>query len=160
MKSHYRGWLCLVAVPKAIVLRTVFKGSVCNLNSKKTLLDLPCLGFIFKLCQNPQCRIFYWANGLFFPFSSLVLNFQKSARLQLSCWNSKWYYLRWDNFYCKRHFSLSLSFSNFSKYSSFGFHWWNYILFILKYYWLEFFILFCFFNHTLEPKGKNTKRIS
>lgn len=36
MKSHYRGWLCLVAVPKAIVFGTAFKGSVCNLNSKKS----------------------------------------------------------------------------------------------------------------------------
>jgi len=35
MKSHYRGWLCLVAVPKAIVLGTEFKGSVCKLNRKK-----------------------------------------------------------------------------------------------------------------------------
>lgn len=62
MKSHYRGWLCLVAVPKAIVFGTVFKGSVCNLNCKKigrSNPDLPCLSFIFKLCQNPQCRIFY-----------------------------------------------------------------------------------------------------
>lgn len=68
MKSRYRGWLCLVAMPKAIVFGTVFKGSVCNLNSKKTLLDLLCLGFIFKLCQNPQSRIFLLSQGFIFLF--------------------------------------------------------------------------------------------
>lgn len=64
----YRAWLCLVAVPKAIVFGTVFKGSLCNLYSKKALLDLPCLGFIFKLCQNPQHRNFLLSQGFISPF--------------------------------------------------------------------------------------------